>query len=180
MLSVFPTAFTDERSVFMKLLFKQRFLSWLGSYDIYGEAGEVLYTVKGKVGLGHRFNVYDSLGNQVGEINQVVFRVLPEYAITVGGQQLGSVKKKFHLFKQDYDIDYMGWYADGDFFGFDYAIYDVSGNQVASISKQLFKFTDTYVIDVLNPQNALYALMLTVAIDAERSGNGGVTASFGN
>lgn len=163
----------------MRLLFKQRFLSFFESYDIYGESEEVLFTVKGKIGLGHRFNVYNSIGEQVGEIKQVVFRLLPEYAIFVNGQQLGTVRKKFRLLKNDFDIDFMGWYADGDFFGFDYAIYDVSGNQVASISKQLFKFTDTYVIDVLNPQNALYALMLTVAIDAERSG-ASVRINFGN
>lgn len=163
----------------MKLLFQQRFLSFLGSYDIYGEAGEILFTVKGKVGFGQRFNIYNSIGNQVGEIKQVVFRLLPEYAIFVDGQHIGSVKRRFNPFKREFDIDYMGWYADGDFFGFDYSVYDSVGNQIADISKQLFKFTDTYVIDVLNPQNALYALMLTVAIDAERSG-GGVTVSFGN
>lgn len=155
----------------MKLIFKQRFMSFLGSYDIYGEAGEVLFTVKGKVGLGHRFNIYNSIGEQVGEIKQVVFRLLPEYAIFVDGQQLGTVRKKFRLLKNDFDIDFMGWYADGDFLGFDYAIYDATGNQIASISKQLFRFTDTYVINVANPHNALYALMLTVAIDAEKRGS---------
>ena len=31
----------------MKLLFKQRFFSWFDSYDIYNEAGETVYTVKG-------------------------------------------------------------------------------------------------------------------------------------
>ena len=88
----------------MKLLFKERVLSFLGSYDIYGEAGEVLYTVKGKIGPGNRFNVYNSIGNQVGEIKQVLFRFMPEYAIYVNGQHLGSVKKKFRLLKNDFDI----------------------------------------------------------------------------
>ena len=32
----------------MKLLFKQRFFSWFDSYDIYNEAGDVVYTVKGQ------------------------------------------------------------------------------------------------------------------------------------
>ena len=31
----------------MKLLFKQRFFSWLDSYDIYDEMGNTVYTVKG-------------------------------------------------------------------------------------------------------------------------------------
>ena len=29
----------------MRLLFKQRFLSWFDSYDIYDEAGRTAYTV---------------------------------------------------------------------------------------------------------------------------------------
>ena len=29
----------------MKLLFKQRFFSWLDSYDIYDEAGNTVFTV---------------------------------------------------------------------------------------------------------------------------------------
>lgn len=33
----------------MKLLFQQRFFSWFDSYDIYNEAGQTLYTVKGQL-----------------------------------------------------------------------------------------------------------------------------------
>ena len=31
----------------MKLLFKQRLFSWFDSYDIYDEAGNTVYVVKG-------------------------------------------------------------------------------------------------------------------------------------
>lgn len=31
----------------MKLLFKQRMFSWFDSYDIYNEAGDAVYEVKG-------------------------------------------------------------------------------------------------------------------------------------
>lgn len=33
----------------MQLLFKQRMFSWFDSYDIYNEAGEVVYVVKGQL-----------------------------------------------------------------------------------------------------------------------------------
>ena len=36
------------------------------------------------------------------------------------------------------------------------------------ISKELFNWTDTYVIDVANSNDALTALMLVLAIDAEK------------
>ena len=47
-------------------------------------------------------------------------------------------------------------------------ILDRAGNTIAEISKQLFNWTDTYVIDVHNPKNALGALMFVLAIDAEK------------
>ena len=33
----------------MKLLFKQRLFSWFDSYDIYDEAGNTVYVVKGQL-----------------------------------------------------------------------------------------------------------------------------------
>ena len=39
---------------------------------------------------------------------------------------------------------------------------------MASISKELFQLSDTYVIDVHDPQDALCALMVVLAIDAEK------------
>ena len=46
----------------MKLLFKQRFFSWLDSYDIYNEAGQTVYTVKGQLSWGHCLKIYDAQG----------------------------------------------------------------------------------------------------------------------
>lgn len=57
---------------------------------------------------------------------------------------------------------------EGDFFEWDYSIFSTAGQKVAAISKQFFRWTDTYVIDVLNPSDALPALMLVLAIDAEK------------
>lgn len=37
-----------------------------------------------------------------------------------------------------------------------------------SADKELFHWTDTYVIDVADEENALYALMVVLAIDAEK------------
>ena len=50
----------------------------------------------------------------------------------------------------------------------DYSILDRSGYQIAKISKELLRMTDTYVIDVQDPENALDALMFVLAIDAEK------------
>ena len=43
-----------------------------------------------------------------------------------------------------------------------------SYDTVAIIRKEIFNVTDTYVIDVKDPENALDALMFVLAIDAEK------------
>lgn len=49
-----------------------------------------------------------------------------------------------------------------------YTIVEESYDTVAIIRKEIFNFTDTYVIDVKDPENALDALMFVLAIDAEK------------
>ena len=41
----------------MKLLFKQRLFSWFDSYDIYDEAGNTVYVVKGQLSWGHKLAI---------------------------------------------------------------------------------------------------------------------------
>ena len=48
------------------------------------------------------------------------------------------------------------------------ALAGVCGALVARISKEVFRWTDTYVIEVANPLDALCVLMLVLAIDAEK------------
>ena len=152
----------------MKLLFKQRFFSWLDSYDIYGESGETLYTVKGQLALGHCLKIFDAVGNEIGMVKEKILTWLPKFEIYLGGRYVGCISKEFTFFKPKFNIDFKGWYIEGDFFEWDYSIFNSAGHQVAVITKELFNWTDTYVIDVDNPMDALSALMLVIAIDAEK------------
>ena len=152
----------------MKLLFKQRLFSWFDSYDIYDEDGNSAYTVKGQLSLGHCLKIYDAADNEVGTIQERIFTLLPKFEVYLGDQYVGSISKEFSFFTPKFNIDYNGWHVEGDFFEWDYSILDQSGRQIAEVSKQLFNWTDTYVIDVQNPNDALGALMLVLAIDAEK------------
>lgn len=67
-----------------------------------------------------------------------------------------------------FDIDYNGWHIEGDFWEWDYSILNTSGECIATVAKELFNWTDTYVIDVKDSEDALLALMLVLAIDAEK------------
>ena len=152
----------------MKLLFKQRFFSWFDSYDIYNEMGDTVYTVKGQLSWGHCLKIFDARGNEVGTVNERIFTWLPKFEMYIGESYLGCISKEFSLFSPRFNIDCNGWHVDGDFFEWDYDIINSSGRHVASISKELFNFTDTYAIDISDPDDALCVLMLVLAIDAEK------------
>jgi len=152
----------------MKLLFKQRMFSWFDSYDIYDDEGRTLYTVKGQLSWGHCLKIFDASGNEIGMVKQEILTFLPKFAIYLGSDYVGCISKELSFFTPKYDIDFNGWHIAGDFFEWDYRIMDISGQQIATVSKELFNWTDTYVIDVHDSQDALCALMLVLAIDAEK------------
>lgn len=157
-----------NRGELMKLLFKQRLFSWFDSYDIYDEMGNVAYVVKGQLSWGHKLVIYDAAGNEVGMVVQKVLSFLPQFEIYENGNYVGCISKELSFFHPRYDIDYNGWHIEGSFWEWDYTIMDPQNCLVASISKELFHMTDTYVIDIADSQNALHALMFVLAIDAEK------------
>ena len=152
----------------MKLLFKQRFFSLLDSYDIYDEAGNTLFVVKGELAWGHLLRIYDANGNEIGCIKEKILTWLPKFEMYIGDRYAGCISKELTFFTPKYNIDYNGWHVEGDWLEWDYSIINSAGQNVASVSKELWNWTDTYVIDVSNPQDAVYALMLVLAIDAEK------------
>ena len=143
----------------MKLLFKQRFFSWLDSYDIYDEYENTVYTVKGQLSWGHCLKIFDPHDRELGTVKERVLAFLPKFEVYEGNQMIGSISKELTFLKPRYNIDFNGWH---------YSITDGAGRTVAVISKELFHMTDTYVLDIVNPKDALHVLMFTLAIDAEK------------
>ena len=152
----------------MKLLFKQRFFSWFDSYDIYDEAGNTMFVVKGELAWGHLLRIYDANGREIGCIKEKILTWLPKFEMYIGDRYAGCISKELTFFTPKYNIDYNGWHVEGDWLEWDYSIINSAGQNVASVSKELWNWTDTYVIDVSNSQDAVYALMLVLAIDAEK------------
>ncbi len=153
----------------MKLLFKQRFFSWLDSYDVYDENGVTAYTVEGKLGWGHVLHILDAQGVHRATLREVVWTFLkPKFELYIGEEKVGTITKEITFFKPRFDMDFNGWSIQGDFWEWDYSILDAQGNTVAVVSKEIWNWTDTYVIEVADPSDALCALMVTLAIDAEK------------
>lgn len=152
----------------IKLLFKQHFFSWFDSYDIYDETGSIMFVVKGELAWGHLLRIYDSNGSEMGYIREKPLSWLPKFEMYLGTRYIGCISKEFAFFKPKFNIDYNGWQVEGNWLEWDYTILDAAGQSIASVSKEIWNWTDTYAIDILNPQDAVYALMLVLAIDAEK------------
>lgn len=152
----------------MRLLFKQRFFSWFDSYDIYDESGQTLYVVKGQLSWGHCLKIYDAQGRNLGMVQERVLTFLPKFEMYMGNRYMGCISKEFSFFTPRYNIDCMGWHVEGNFLEWDYRILNSSGQCAATVSKEIFNWTDTYSIEVADPGDALPALMLVLAIDAEK------------
>ena len=152
----------------MKLLFRQRVFSWFDSYDIYDEWGNTVYTVRGQLSWGHLLKIYDARGNGVGTVRERILTFLPKFEMYLGNRCVGCVRTRFSLFRPVFDLDCNGWRVEGNWFEWDYTIRSARGTRVATISKQLFRWSDTYVIDIADPNHALCTLMVVLAIDAEK------------
>lgn len=152
----------------MKLRFKQRMFSWFDSYDIYDEVGNTVFSVEGRLSWGKKLEIHDASGAHVGTLKQRVMTFLPAFDIYLGERCVGCVQKEFSFFKPSFHLDCNGWRVEGNLFEWDYSIYDAYGGHVASIEKEFFNWTDTYAINVSDPIDALAALMVVLAIDAEK------------
>ena len=151
----------------MNLLIKQRIFSWTDSYDVYDEAGTPKYYVQAEFfSFGHQIHVYDKrTGEELGSVHQKLLTLMPTFELGMDGRMVGVIRKRFTLFRQNYEVDYRGWDVEGDFLGWDYRVMQGS-LEIMSISKQFFNWGDTYSLEYQNPANELPGLLLVIAIDA--------------
>lgn len=150
----------------MKLLIKQRVFSWSDTYDIYDEDENPKYYVEAEIfSWGHQLHVYDCFHNEIGIIHQKVFSFLPEFSIEINGEIVGTIYKNFTFFKNNYEVDFKGWKVEGNYTGWNYDVYD-GDELIVNISKKLFTWGDTYVLDFVDEKDEIDGLMLVIAIDA--------------
>ena len=154
----------------MRLFIRQRIFSWTDSYDIYDENGNARYEVRGAFfSLGHQIHVYDKNAPEgsceVGWIRQKLFTLMPTFEIILNGQVCGTIRKEFTLLRPRYHVDFQGWDVTGNLMGWDYQVVQ-NDRPVLTISKELFRFTDAYVLDYANAADEIPALLLVLAIDA--------------
>ena len=152
----------------MKLVLKEKIISWFDSFNIYDESGKIYYKVTGKLAWGHKFVIYDAAGNEVGMVREQIIDLMPHFDLYKGGAKVGTLSKKITLLKPKFKVDSNGWEVKGDIMQWDYSIHDEGGRETARIYKKILRLLETYVIDVPDKDDVLDAVMVVLAIDAEK------------
>jgi len=149
----------------MQLKFRQRVFSWFDTYDITDGIGATVFSAKGKFSLwGHKLLILDNNGQEIGMLKECRMRIRPQFKVFVNGVLLGKIIKRISLFRPKFKFTFNPWEVKGNLFAFDYQIVD-GQRVVATVSKELFRLSDTYMIDVNDPKDALLALMVVLGID---------------
>jgi uncharacterized protein YxjI len=153
----------------MKLYIKQKVFSFNDKFTVKDENGEDRYFVEGDVfTLGKRLHVYDVSREKRIFLQQKLWNFLPRFLVFVNELQVAEIVKEFTFLKPRYAVLGLNWEVSGDFWAHDYEIYN-QGQLVVTIKKEWLAWGDTYVLDIIDPQDELNALAVVLAIDAVMS-----------
>jgi uncharacterized protein YxjI len=152
----------------MRYLMKQKFWSWGDDFVIRDDQGRDVFLVDGRAfSWGDKLSLQDMGGVERAFIRQKLLSWGPTYEIESEGRLLAVVKKQlFTLFRCKFTVDVPGpddLEARGDFLDHEYT-FERDGRVVARVSKQWFKWTDTYGIEVAGGEDVL-VLASAVVID---------------
>jgi len=162
----------------MRLYIKQKVFSWGDKFAVKDEYGNDKYFVEGEVFTwGKKLHVYDVIGNEVAFIKQEVWSFLPRYYVFCNNQQIAEIKKEFTLFFPRYTVAGLGWEIEGRFMAHDYEI-SKHGRLIVSISKEWMTWGDSYVLNIMNPEDEIPALAVVLAIDCATESNSGASVTI--
>lgn len=147
------------------------------TYYIYDHQKEVRYLIKGELlSLKHHLHVYDASGKtELATVTEKLIAIRSpfsvdsnpkDFVIEVGGKPVGKVKTKGSFTKQKFDITFNDWTVIGDVFGKEYKVLDKNKNIIMVASKQYAYINDTYYVDITNPKDELYCVLILLALDA--------------
>lgn len=154
---------------------KQKVFSWRDRFTVKDEQERDCYYVEGELlTLGKKLRIFTMDNQEAVYIEQKLWRFLPEYNLYIGNKQLATIKKEFHLFRNNYNIYGPDWQIEGNFLAHDYVIRE-RGEVIADINRKWLSWGDTYEINILDETQEDILLGAVIVIDcvisAQRASN---------
>ena len=147
---------------------KEKFWSWGDKFIITDEQNNSQFVVDGQAfSWGDKLSFQDLEGNELAFINQRLMSLMPRYQILTNGTVFAEVIKEFSWFQQKFKLDVPGpndYEIDGSFWQHEFN-FTRSGRKVASVSKKLWAWTDSYGVNIVDGEDDVSILCACIVID---------------
>lgn len=151
----------------MQYMIRQKIFSLGDKFTIKDENERDVFIVKSQLlSFGKKLRIFDLNENEVCYIEQQLFKFMPQYNIYINGEMIANVKKKFAMFKNDFEIlsDNANYYVEGEFLAHEFRIFN-DRKLIGQVSKKFLSLTDTYGVEVDDDEDQVLVLALAIVID---------------
>lgn len=152
----------------MRYVIKEEFWSFGDDFYIYDENQKPVFFVDGEAfSWGSKLSFQDLEGRELAYISQKMLSWKPKFEIYRDGTLFAEVTKEWSWFKQSFTLDVPGpndFAIEGAFWKHDYHFSRREG-VVATVSKELFSWSDTYGIEIAEGQDDVAILCAAIVID---------------
>lgn len=147
------------------LFIRQKALSLLGAFEITNKQNQVVYRAKGISGFTRKMILSDASGQEVGLVKQIVTLLRPKFELYEDDQLIGTITGSASPFNSSLSVSGLDWYAEGNFLGWNYTVYDKARQKIAEIHKGGFHLTDFYTLEYARRKDATRLILMILAID---------------
>lgn len=150
-----------------KLYIQQKVFKITDHYPVLDENRNPVYYVDQDFKLiGNTVHVNSLDGKEVFSVNKEVLTIMPKYVVTFDDGRQAVLKSRFSLFNKriDVELDDSKIELKGNFFDFQFTIFE-ENCEIGSISKELFAWGDTYVLNIIDESKEKIILALMIAVD---------------
>ena len=134
--------------------------------DITDENENVLYHASSKFfSIRDKTDIVDRDGNQVAHIERKFWTLHERHYINMAdGTNFELSNELWHLVKDIYNIEGLGWVLRGNIAGLNFQLYDQDEKIIATISQKLISLHDKYCVDLYKPEEekTVVAILITL------------------
>ena len=147
---------------------KEAFWSWGNDFSITDRNGNPVYQVEGAAfSWGDSLSFQDMQGNELALISQKLLSFMPRYEIYIQGKKFAEVVKEWSWFNKKFTLDVPGpndYSITGSFWQHEFE-FERYGTKVARVSKNYWRWTDSYGVEVVDGEDNVSILCTCIVID---------------
>ncbi|MDO4501054.1 MAG: LURP-one-related family protein [Erysipelotrichaceae bacterium] len=148
----------------MELYIRQKALSMKDVFYIYDEQGKEKYYVEGDGAFDKNLHIYKMNGVEAAYISQKKWSFSHKFYIEVANKATVMLRQKAKFFSTYFFVEGLNWHIEGNMMSRGFII--LSDDEIiGAISKEKHLFKDAYKINIIDEDNELYVLAITLIID---------------